>query len=121
MLGQRVVLAVYGGPAQTPLTAAHQAQFCGFVAHVLKRIPAIDDVVIWNEVNNPTFWQAGPAAYEALLARCWDRLHALRPSVNVIDSTAPHQDPGTFLTRMGDAYRASGRRRPILDTFGHNV
>jgi hypothetical protein len=41
--------------------------------------------------------------------------------VNVIDSTAPHQDPGAFLLRMGAAYRASGRLRPIVDTFGHNV
>ena len=120
-LGQRVVLAVYGTPTQSPLTAPQREQYCGFVVHVLQRIPAIEDVVIWNEVNNPTFWQSGPEAYEALLARCWDQLHALRRTVNVIDSTAPHQDPGSFLARMGAAYRASGRTRPILDTFGHNV
>jgi hypothetical protein len=120
-LGQRVVLAVYGRPSQAPVTATQRQQYCGFVAHVLKRIPAIDDVVIWNEVNNPTFWQAGPEAYEELLARCWDTLHALRRSVNVISSTAPHQDPGAFVARIGTAYRASGRTRPLVDTFGHNV
>jgi hypothetical protein len=120
-LGQRVVLAVYGQPSEAPLTAAARGQFCGFVEHVLARIPAINDVVVWNEVNNPTFWQAGPAAYEALLASCWDTLHALRSSINVISSTAPHQDPGAFIADMGAAYRASGRTRPILDTFGHNV
>jgi len=120
-LGQRIVLAVYGRPSQAPVTGLQREQYCGFVAHVLQRIPAIEDVVIWNEVNNPTFWQAGPAPYQALLARCWDRLHALRHTVNVIDSTAPHQDPASFLSRMGAAYRASGRTRPILDTFGHNV
>ncbi len=121
VLGQRVVLAVYGRPSQAPLTGAQREQYCGFLVHVLRRIPAIDDVVIWNEVNNPTFWQAGPEAYEALLARCWDRLHALRRRVNVIDSTAPHQDPASFLLRVGAAYRTSARTRPILDTFGHNV
>ncbi len=120
-LGQRVVLAVYGRPSQAPVTRLQRDQYCGFLAHVLKRLPGIGDVVIWNEVNNPTFWQAGPAAYEALLARCWDTLHALRPSIDVIDSTAPHQDPGGFIVRIGDAYRASGRRRPIVDTFGHNA
>jgi hypothetical protein len=121
VLGQRIVLAVYGTPSQVPLTAAQRDQYCGFLVHVVQRIPAIEDVVIWNEVNNPTFWQAGPEAYEALLARCWDRLHAARRNVNVIDSTAPHQDPGAFLLRIGSAYRASGRTRPILDSFGHNV
>ena len=122
-LGQRVVLAVYGTPAEAPLTAGQRADYCGFLVHVLKRIPRIDDVVVWNEVNNPVFWpkSAGPAPYEALLARCWDTLHALRASVNVIDSTAPHQDPGAVLAGLGVAYRASGRTRPILDTFGHNV
>ena len=120
-LGQRVVLAVYGQPSQAPVTPAQREQYCSFVAHILERIPAIDDVVIWNEANNPTFWQAGPEAYEALLARCWDTLHAVPRSVNVISSTAPHQDPGAFVARLGAAYRASGRTRPLVDTFGHNV
>jgi hypothetical protein len=120
-LGQRIVLAVYGTPSQAPVTAAQREQYCGFLTHVLKRLPAIDDVVVWNEVNNPYFWRSGPAAYEALLARCWDTLHGLRPAINVISSTAPHQDPGSFLVAMGAAYRASGRARPVVDTFGHNV
>ena len=122
-LGQRMVLAVYGRPDQAPVTSAQRDQYCGFLVHVLKRLPRVDDVVIWNEVNNPVFWPAaaGAPAYEALLARCWDALHALRSSVNVIDSTAPHQDPGSFIAAMGAAYRASSRTRPILDTFGHNV
>jgi hypothetical protein len=120
-LGQRIVLAVYGSPQQAPVTSADRTQYCGFLVHVLQRIPAINDVVIWNEVNNPLFWRAGPEAYEALLARCWDGLHSLRRSINVISSTAPHQNPGGFLTALGAAYRASGRTRPILDTYGHNI
>jgi hypothetical protein len=118
---QRIVLAVYGRPSQAPVTPLQRGQYCGFLVHVLKRIPAIEDVVIWNEVNNPMFWQAGPAAYEALLARCWDALHGLRSTVNVISSTAPHQDPGSFIARLGAVYRSSGRTRPIIDTFGHNA
>src|SRR2546428_1747275 len=122
-LGQRVVLAVYGPPAQAPLTARQRDEYCGFLVHVLKRLPSIDDVVVWNEVNNPTFWPraAVAAPHEALLDRCWDRLHALRPTVNVIDSTAPHQDPASFIAALGAAYTVSGRPRPIVDTFGHNV
>ena len=41
VLGQRVVLAVYGRPSQAPLTRAQREQYCGFLVHVLQRIPAI--------------------------------------------------------------------------------
>jgi hypothetical protein len=120
---ERVVLAVYGRAGQAPLTPRDQAAYCGFVAHAVVRIPLIRDVVIWNEANNPSFWpqSAGAPAYESLLARCWDALHSLRQPVNVIDSTAPHQDPGSFIAALGLAYRLSGRLFPIVDTFGHNV
>jgi len=122
-LGQRVVFALYGRAASAPVTPARRAAYCSFALHVMERIPQLDDIVIWNEVNNPAFWprSAGAPAYEALLARCWDSLHSLRRTINVIDSTAPHQDPAAFLARLGATYRASGRTRPILDTFGHNV
>src|ERR671936_2424312 len=39
VLGQRIVLAVYGSPTQAPLTGAQRSRYCAFVAHVLKRIP----------------------------------------------------------------------------------
>jgi hypothetical protein len=120
-LGQRVVLSVYGRARQAPLDARTRADYCTFVGHVLERIP-IEDVVIWNEANNGLFWPPGEVApYERLLARCWDSLHAARRDVNVIDSTSPHQDPGGFLLELGAVYRASGRTRPIIDTFGHNA
>lgn len=122
-LGQRVVLAVYGTANAAPLDDVARARYCDFVAHVLRRLPAIHDVVIWNEANNAYFWpaSAGAAAYEALLADAWDRVHALRRNVNVIDSTAPHQDPAAFIAGLGTAYRTSGRTQPILDTYGHNA
>src|SRR5207249_289377 len=75
---------------------------------------------------------AAPAAYEQLLARCWDVLHAFRPGVNVVMTTSPSgnddptaasnvsHSPTSFIRKMGAAYRASGRARPIFDTVGHN-
>src|SRR5207302_10142885 len=36
------------------------------------------------------------------------------------DSTASHYDPAGFIAGLGEAYRDSGRDRPIVDTFGHN-
>jgi hypothetical protein len=120
-LGQPVVLAVYGPPRQAPLDARARDQYCGFLQHVVARLP-VQGVVIWNEVNSARFWPApgGAAAYEALLARCYDALHGLRRPVKVISSTAAHHDAGGFLRGVGAAYRASGRGRPLLDVFGHN-
>ena len=120
--GQRVVLAVYGHPWQAPVTAIQRGHYCGFLKHVLTRIPKIRDVVVWNEVNSPDFWPAagGAEAYEALLAECWDRLRNVRPSVNLISTTAAKNDPAGFMRSVGAAYRESGRTRPLVTTFGHN-
>ena len=88
--------------------------------------------MIWNEPNKIQFWspQTGsPAAYEALLARCYDMLHADFPGVNVIgfalsstgNDDALSHSPGAFIRAVGEAYRASGRTRPLFDTVGHHV
>ena len=138
--GSRVVLAVYGKPDDAPQTADDRTQYCSFVADLLRRYPGVGDVVIWNEPNKGVFWRpqydqlrssVAPAAYEALLARCWDVLHEARPSVNVIAASASRgadnpaaaagsTSPGVWYRGLGDAYRASGRSRPIFDTVGHN-
>jgi hypothetical protein len=121
-LGQDVVIAVYGPASQAPVGRRSRNQYCGYVRHVLARIPQFKGVVIWNEANSPRYWppSSGARGYERLLARCWDALHSLRHEPNVINSTASHYDPGGFIRAVGDAYRASGRERPLVDTFGHN-
>jgi hypothetical protein len=121
-LHQKVVIAVYADASQAPVDAVSRDEYCRYVRGIVARLPAMSAVVIWDEANSPHYWpeDAGPAAYEALLARCYDVLHALRPNVNVVDSTASHYDPAAFIAGLGAAYRASGRDRPIVDTFGHN-
>jgi hypothetical protein len=121
-LNDRIVLSVYNFARFAPDTPRTRTQYCSFLRRAVKRIPLIHDVQIWNEANSPTFWPAGSGAegYEALLARCWDALHSLPTLVNVISSTASRHDPGGFILDLGEAYRASGRSRPIVDTFGHN-
>src|SRR5205807_901043 len=64
--------------------------------------------------------------------RCWDALHAVRRGVNVIAASSPRgndnpsassnvsHSPVNFYLKLGEAYRASGRRLPIFDTVGHN-
>jgi hypothetical protein len=115
-----VVLAVFGFGARTPAGAAAQARFCGYAAQALALVPDARAVVVWDEANTRAYWRAGPAAYERLLARCYDALHAVRPRVVVLDSTASAHAPAAFLARVAAAYRASGRREPLVDAFGHN-
>jgi len=122
-LGQRVVVAFSGRAEDAPRTRATRQQFCSYVRNVVAQLPTVRDVVIWNEVNSPAFWRPqhdAPANYASLLARCWDLLHALRADVNVISSTAPRHRPLEFLRELGAAHAASGRARPIVDSFGHN-
>jgi hypothetical protein len=139
--GLRIVVTLVGKSSATPNDDASRDDFCATARDLLARYPTIHDVVIWNEPNLGFFWQpqfapdgssVAPAAYEALLARCWDVLHAARPSVNVITSTAPSgndnpsalsnvsHSPTAFIRKLGDAYRLSGRMRRVFDTVGHN-
>jgi hypothetical protein len=121
--GVRVVLAVYGRSFDAPQVAQQRESYCRFARNVLVRYTEISDVVVWNEANSPAFWDPGgdaPAAYAALLGRCWDLLHSTVPGVNVLTTTAAGQDPVAFIRALGAAYRASGRVRPLFDTAGHN-
>lgn len=140
--GLHIVVSVYGKATDAPTSESARAAYCAYVGDLITQFPSVNDVVIWNEPNQDAFWQpqynpdgtsAAPAAYEALLAQCWDTLHALRPDVNVIMSTSPSGNdnphvasdlsfsPGTFIGEMGAAYRASGRTSPIFDTVGHSA
>jgi len=148
-VGMRLVVAVYStSPNWAPLDDVAREQYCAYVRNLLERYPTINDVVIWNEPNLSYFWTPqftgrhrsgrvaddAPVEYTALLARCWDVLHAFRPDVNVIaQPSSPRgndrryarsnvsHSPGNFIRRMGAAYRASGRTHPLFDTLGHHV
>ena len=120
----RIVLAVTGSSTAPPLDDASRSAYCGYVAGLLRRYPRVHDVAIWTEPNSSTFWQpqqGAAAAYEGLLATCWDAIHAVQPDANVIATSAPHARPGDWYAAIGKAYRASGRTAPILDTVGHNA
>ena len=124
--GLRVVLAVYGKPDEAPRTDEARNDYCTFVSSLLHRYPGVSDVVIWNEPNSSRFWRPqygpdgtslAPADYEALLARCWDVLHAARANVNVIAASSPRgNDNPAAVTNIGHSpatfYRKLGRRVP---------
>src|SRR3954454_12919335 len=127
--GVRVILVLYSlkGSQHDPV------QFCDWAKQVAQAVNqwGIHDFVVGNEVNTRLYWSpqkdakgrdvAAPA-YLALLATCYDDLHAVDPEANVVGfglspraSTSASNDPLVFLRDVGKAYRASGRTKPIMD------
>jgi hypothetical protein len=120
----RVVLAVTGPADRPPQDDAERASYCGYIASVLRRYPSIADVAVWTEPNSQSFWhphKGAAAQYEALLASCWDVLHALSPQINLIATSSPHADPAAWYRDVAKAYRSSLRKERIFDTIGHNA
>ena len=137
--GIRVFLSVYHyGSSTTPRTPLARAQFAQFAASLATGLPSVRDYIIGNEPNLNRFWMpqfnpngsdAAAPAYEALLAQTYDALKAVSPAINVIGgsvsprgadnprSTRHTHSPTTFITDLGAAYRASGRTKPIMDSF----
>ncbi len=137
--GLRVVLSLYPfGSSVTPLTDEQRADFASFAADVATRYPFVHDFIVGNEPNLNRFWlpqfnpdgtDAAAPAYEQFLASAYDALKAVRPRSTVyggalaprgVDRPNTGRDthsPTAFITDLGAAYRASGRRLPIMDAF----
>ena len=138
----RLVLGIHNNWQRAPVDEVNRQQYCTFAANVLRRYPQINDIIIWNEPNVGFFWSpqfdaggasASPKAYFELAAHCYDVLHGVRPSVNIVGPVNSHagndnpnahsnitHSPPRFIRELGAAYRASGRTRPIFDTLGHH-
>jgi hypothetical protein len=127
--GVRVVLSLY---SKTPSQHDSQA-FCSWAGSVAATVKqwGITDFIVWNEPNTRLFWfpqkdaagrDVAAAAYERLLARCYDTIKAANPDANVIGmglspraSTPQSSEPLVFLRDVGKAYRASRRTLPLMD------
>jgi hypothetical protein len=126
------------GSATTPLTDADQADFAAYAASVVSAAPGIEAVIVGNEPNLNRYWlpqfnddgsDAAAPAYETLLARTYDAVKAVAPSIEIVGGALSHmginrpgsgrdtQAPQRFILDMGKAYRATGRTRPIMDAF----
>jgi hypothetical protein len=126
------------GSRTTPVTATSRREFAAFAADLVRRVPGIPNLIVGNEPNINRYWlpqfaadgsDAAAPAYEALLAQTYDAVKAVNRKEFVIggsvsphgsdDPTAPRQthSPTAFITDLGAAYRASGRRNPIMDGF----
>jgi hypothetical protein len=127
--GVRVILVLYSlkGSQHDPIA------FCDWAKQVVQTVNrwGIHDFVVGNEVNTRLYWSpqkdvrgrdvAAPA-YLALLATCYDGIHAVDPDANVIGmglspraSTPESNEPLVFLRDLGRVYRSSGRTAPIMD------
>src|SRR5438132_1239053 len=137
--GVTVMLGVTNfGSRTTPLTEDDRGQFAAYAAALARDLPGIRYFVIGNEPNLNRYWlpqfapdgtDAAAPAYEALLAESYDALKAVSPKINVLggavsprggdDPTSIRQthSPTTFIPDLGEAYRASGRQRPIMDAL----
>jgi hypothetical protein len=111
--------------------------FVRYLAQVARTYPTLKDLGVGNEPNQPRFWQpqfssTGRAlacgAYERVLAQAYDALKAVDSSITVIGvSLSPRGNdnalaavnastsPVRCIRELGLAYRASGRKRPIMD------
>jgi hypothetical protein len=127
--GVRIILSLY-----SKKSSVHDPNaFCTWAQTVAQTVSqwGIHDYIVWNEPNTRLYWAPQKDAkgrdiaapeYEALLAQCYDVLHAADPLANVIAmglspraSTSDSNEPLVFLRDVGKAYRASGRTTPIMD------
>ncbi|MFL6005239.1 MAG: hypothetical protein ACJ744_03210 [Gaiellaceae bacterium] len=133
----RVILGIQPGHS-TDVTGDPNGvkKFAAYTALVAKAFPSVNDIVVGNEPNLGRFWFptfnangtiASAGTYEAALAASYDALKAVRPEIDVIGiAVSPKGDdrPGSarntispvrFIKAVGDAYRRSGRKKPIMD------
>lgn len=139
--GIRVVFHVFA-LSPTALTASPSAtqEFADFLELLARTYPQVREYVVGNEPNQPRFWQpqfttngrgTAAAAYVELLARSYDSLKDVDPSIRVIGlglsgrgndlpfaRSNASSSPVRFLRDLGAAYRASGRTAPLMDELG---
>jgi hypothetical protein len=135
-------LAVYQLSASTPLDDASRTAFGEYAVALVKALPSVRTVFVGNEPNLNLFWMpqfdssggnAAASAYEQLLATTYDALKSADPKLTVVggslaprggdDPSASRQthSPTAFLKDLGNAYRASGRTKPLMDMFSIHV
>jgi hypothetical protein len=141
MRGVTVIFAVSPAKARS-ITASRTApaEFAAFLQQLARTFPTVKDYIIGNEPNQPRFWQPqfsrrgrplSPGAYYSLLARSYDALKAVNPSITVIGlALSPRGNdqpkardnvsisPVRFISGLGKAYRGARRQKPIMDELG---
>jgi len=136
--GIEVIFAIYPLKARGLADTPNGVQlFADYAARVAERYPYVRKIICLNEGNQPRFHQpqfdeAGNGisghVQEAAMAACYDALKAVDPGITVIAfglsprgnddfdavSNVSHS-PIRFMQEVGEAYRQSGRTKPIAD------
>jgi hypothetical protein len=140
MLGLPIYLQITNTLGRyAPISDEDRADFVQFAAQTARTFPGFKRIGIGNEPNLNMFWapqfdvdgsDIAARTYESVLADSYDALKAVSPKIMVIGgavSPRGHDDPNfsskshsptTFIRDLGDAYKASGRTKPIMDWFG---
>jgi hypothetical protein len=141
--GVRVVFSVAPSKARAISGSPNAVRdYADYVALLGRTYPTVKEFIVGNEPNQPRFWQpqfgaggrnVSAASYYSLLAAAYDALKAVDPSIRVIGlglsprggdrPNAPNNvstSPVRFLDGLGKAYRASGRRLPIMDELAYH-
>jgi hypothetical protein len=141
--GIHVTLALYPERARAITDSSRRpGEFAAWVALVARAFPQVKDFIIGNEPNKARFWQpqynakrraVACAAYEPLLAASYDALKAVDRSIIVIgvglgprgtDNARASGNlsisPVRCIRDMGREYRASKRRKPIMDELSYH-
>jgi hypothetical protein len=138
--GIEVIFSIYPLKARAIVDTPNGVQlFAQYAAKVVQRYPYVRKVICLNEGNQPRFHQPqfddagnGISGYvqEQAMAACYDAVKAADPNITVIafglsprgndDFDAPSNvshSPIRFLKEVGEAYRQSGRTKPIADAL----
>ena len=141
--GIRVTLALYPERAKAITESSNgPGDFAAFAALVARAFPTVKDFIIGNEPNKSRFWQpqfnangtpAACKAYESLLAASYDALKSVDRNITVIGvGLGPRGtdnaraagnlsiSPVRCIRDLGRAYRASKRKRPIMDELSYH-
>jgi len=127
--GVQMTLALY-----SKIASRHEPEsFCSWAGKIARTVEdwGIENFIVGNEPNTRLFWlpqkdaagrDVAAPAFTTLLAQCYDAIKAANPAATVIGmglspraSTSQSNEPLVFLRDVGAAYRASGRKRPLMD------
>jgi hypothetical protein len=143
MRGITPIVSIYNvNGATAPNDPSAQAQFVEFAKSTVRELPWVSTFIVGNEANSSYYWQpqfdaegndAAASSYEQLLAATYDGIKQTRPSATVVggaldshgndDPSARPQShsPAAFINDVGAAFRASGRKAPIMDVLDEHI
>jgi hypothetical protein len=122
---QAAMVQLIGHPACTPHTRLERQRYARAARDVVRSHPNVRELQVWNEPEL-WFWRGTIREYTLLLAAVHDALRGtgvkvLGPGFSPSGTLAWSSfNYASFAADVRDYYRASGRRRQILDGFAYH-